>query len=208
MENRKQKKSGSNRKTRSSDLPVDFTKMVEGVYATNFQDGLDALEKHTRAKGIFRASGKIYPDEIVLSVSLAIQGQLAATTVYCSVDFDPKASSPTAEDLLALAVDAIGGFYENFLDPKNPKALEQLAAGTLGAMDDVPFEWAKFDFGGKWVYLMVDKANPELDTAADEWLAKNDPNGGMDDEELERASEDLFFRGPKGAKNEDFDDEE
>ncbi len=205
MENRKQKTTGSNRKTRSSDLPLDFTKMIAGVYTTNFEDGLNALKKLTKAEGIFSVSGKIYPDEIVLSVSLGIKNQLAATTVYCSVDFDPKASSPTAEDLLSLAVDAIGGFYENFLDPKNPKALEQLAAGTLGAMDDVPFEWSKFDFGGKWVYLMVDKANPDLDSAADEWLAKNGAN--LDDEELERESEDLFIKGPK-SRGRDSDEDE
>lgn len=197
MESRKHMKKPGGRLNPSSELPSDFTQMVRDVYTKNFTEGLQALEKVAQGKPGFEARGIIYSDEIVLGVSLGIEGQLAATTVYCSVDFDPKASTPKAEDLLSLCVDAIGSFFDQFLDPKKPELLEQLASGTLGAMEDVPFDWTQLEFEKKRLYLKVDKANPKLDAMTDDWLAKNDPEFQAEEKELEEESSKLFVTGPK-----------
>lgn len=201
MESRKHLKKPGGRLNPSSELPHEFIQMVKDVYNTNFAEGLKAVEKVAEAKPYFEARGMIYADEIVLGVSLCIEKQLAATTVYCSVDFDPKASAPKAEDLLAVCVDAVGAFFDQFMDPKRKELLEQLAAGTLSAFgDDVPYEWTKLEFEKQRVWMKVDKANPQLETDADAFLAKHDPEFREEEDELEEEAKEMFFTGPKGTK--------
>lgn len=195
MESRKHAAKSSSRLSRSSELPVDFTKIVKEVYTTNFADGLKALKKVQKAKNSFEVRGAIYVDEIVLGVSLVTEGAMAATTIYCSVDFDPAASTPTAQDLLNICVDAVGSLYGTLLDPAKPDRIENLAAGSFSAFEEIPLEWTKVEFDGRRVYLLVDKSNPTLDEMTDRWLAENDPEAELEEEELEEEAEDLFVTG-------------
>jgi hypothetical protein len=183
-------------KTKPGDLPVDFLKLVKEVFSTNFESGLKALAK-IKADPSFEAQGRVFVDEIVLAVSLIHEGQLAATTVYASCDFDPKASSPTIQDLLNICVDAIGSFYGAYLNPKNRERLEQLADESLSALEAAPFQWTPLEVEKRQVFLKVDKANPKLDQMADEWLAKNDPRLEEREAEEQREMEKLFITGPK-----------
>ncbi len=192
MENRKQSA------LKSSDLPVDFLKMVAEVFTTNFDEGLKALEKINRgAASSFKAGGQIYADEIILTVTLLTENQIAATTAYASIDFDPKASSPTLQDQLALCVDALGGLFSVLMDPSKPEDLEKLANESLSALEDIPYDWTPVDVEKRKVFLKLDKSNPVLDQAADDWLAKNDPDyeERLKAEQLE--TEKLFVTGPK-----------
>lgn len=159
---------------KGTDLPADYTAMVAEVFRSNFDAGLRRLEK-IRPKPRFSALGSIYPDEIVLSVSLTHEGEIGATTVHASCDFDPKASSPKAEQLLAICVDALGGFYSQFLDPKHPELISQLAEGSLAALEGVPFTWTEVEVERRKVYLKVDRSNPLLEKMTDQWLEQNDP---------------------------------
>jgi hypothetical protein len=168
----------------SSPLPADYLKMVTDVFTTNFDAGLQALHG-LRADPRFEAGGAIYPDEVVLSVSLVHPGRLAATTVHASVDFDPKASAPKVDEVLAACVDAVGALYESLLNPKAPERLQQLAEESLSALEGIPFEWTAFEIDRFRVHLKVDKSNPKLDEMTDDWLLKNDP------EALEREREDF-----------------
>src|SRR4051812_33052638 len=92
---------------KASSLPFDYLKLVNEVFTTNFNGGLEALKKVKPAKPRFEATGTVYPDEVILCVTLMHEGEIAATSVYASTDFDPKASAPTVQDLLAACVDAI-----------------------------------------------------------------------------------------------------
>ena len=51
----------------------------------------------TRKNPSFKAGGKIYPDEIVLAVSVVYEDHVAATTVYASMDFDSKARRKSSQ---------------------------------------------------------------------------------------------------------------
>ena len=133
MERRK----GAN--TRSSPLPVDYIKMITEVFSSNFDAGIQALQKLTPGKLGFSATGAVYLDEVVLCISLLEEDQLAATSVYASTDFDPKASAPTVQDLLAACVDAIGAVFGELLDSEKPEVLEQVAAHTLAALENIPY---------------------------------------------------------------------
>jgi hypothetical protein len=186
-----------------SPMPVDYLKLVCEVFTTNFDEGLKKLKQFQPSKSWFEATGRIYPEEIVLAVSLMHDKKLAATTVYASTDFDPKASSPTIQDLLAACVDATGGVWGSVLDPKDLARLEQLADESMSALEDVPFEWTAIQVDKFRVFLKMDKSNPLLDQAADEWLAKNDPGLKKLEEETERETEKLFVTGKRAKGNGD-----
>jgi hypothetical protein len=171
-------------KSKPSLLPADYAQMVAQVFTTNFDNGLKALKKRMKVDGSFRVIGHVYLDEIVLSVSLEIKNQLAATTVYASSDFDPQASSPTMQDLLACCVDAAGSVMGELFGDLKETELERLADESLSALSTAPFEWTALEVNRRRVFVKVDKANPRLDELADEWLAKNDPH------HLEREAED------------------
>jgi hypothetical protein len=193
MESRSRKPQTTSAGLKSSPLPVDFLKMVTEVFSTNFDRGLTALNA-IKSSTHFEAHGEILPNEIVLGVSIVHPGQLAATTVYASTDFDPKASSPTAEDLLSACVDAIGTLMEQLL---HPDRLEQVTDESLSAMENVPFDWTEAEVDKYRVYLKVDKANPSLEHLADEWLLKNDPQTLAEREREEKETQSLFITGPK-----------
>lgn len=201
MESRKHDLSGARRKIASSELPADFTNMISEVFRTNFEPGLKLLQAESGREPSFQAAGVILPDEIVVSIALLQEGQISATTVHCSVDFDPKASTPKAQDLLNICVDAIGAFFGQFLDPEAPERISALASESLSSLEDIPFEWTKIDFEKRAIWLRVDKANPALEAMTEKWLAENDPDIAEEDEELEEKSKDLFVTGEKAKRS-------
>lgn len=196
MEKRIPKPPGSAAATRSSPLPVDYTRMIEEVFTSHYEPGLKELAKIAPA-GKFKVSGQIYPDEILVTITLSHKGQMSATSAHASADFDPRQSSPTVQDLLGACVDAIGAVFDQLLDPAHPERLAQVAEQTLSAFEDIPFQWTEIDVNKRRIYVMVDKSNPELDELAEDWLKKNDP----DYEELERKNQEeaekLFVTGPR-----------
>jgi hypothetical protein len=184
--------------SKPAQLPVDYLKMVSEIFTTNFDAGLKALAE-IRPNPHFQADGIIAQKEIVLSVSLMHGQEMAATTLYASADFDPKASSPTAEELLSACVDAIGSVLAVILDPEDKRRLEQVAADTLSSLENVPFEWTAMEINRRRVYVKIDKSNPTLERLADDWLAKHDPEQRKNEEEEHSETEKLLFTGPKNT---------
>jgi hypothetical protein len=182
--------------TKFSALPIDYVKMVNGVFSTNFDESVKTLTKKTKTKTFFETSGRIYPDEVILSVSLMQEGQMAATTVHGSIDFDPKASAPTIQDVLGALVDAVGSLFEQLLDFSKPEKIDQLLDQSLSAMENVPFEWTQVQLDRHKIFLKIDKSNPMLDRMTDDWLDKNDPHRKDEKNEEEAESEKLFVTGP------------
>jgi hypothetical protein len=202
MESRKNNVKVSTRLSRAAELPLDFTKVVREVYTTNFADSLKQLAKLQKSKSVFNVHGAIFPNEIVMGISLITDGAITATTVHCSVDFDPTASSPTAQDVLNICVDAIGSLYGTLLDPTKPERIARVATGELADLEEIPLEWTKVEFDGRRVWLLVDKSNPTLDEMTDKWLAENDPDADLEEDEFEDEAKDLFMTGknkPRGG---------
>jgi hypothetical protein len=219
METRKNSRNPSGRLSKSSPLPVDYAKIVQEVYTTNFEAGLKLLNEiqnrpaqegaapESTTDNRFEVRGAIFADEIVFAVSLVSEDQIAGTTVHCSVDFDPKASSPTAQDLLNLCVDAVGSVFATLLDSEKPEVIEKVASGSLAAFEEVPLEWARVEFDKKRVWLMVDRSNPLLDEMTDRWLAENDPLAQVVEEEHEAETRELFVTGKEVRKTENEDED-
>lgn len=188
-----------NPKHKSSPLPVDFLKMVNEVFTRHFEVPLAAMAK-IKAGPFFDVRGAIYPDEVLLAVSLHFKGVLAATTVYASSDFDPKASSPQVQDVVNVCVDAAGTLFDQLLDPKDVESLRKLAEESLATLENIPFYWTQVDVTGKRVYLKVDKANLALESMTEDWLEKNDPGHRERLEREARETEALFVTGDPKRK--------
>jgi hypothetical protein len=182
--------------TKASPLPSDYISMVTEIFTTHFDAGLKILGESLTSPR-FSATGEIFADEILVAVSLVSEGQLSATTVYASTDFDPKASAPTVQDLLGACVDAIGSIFGTLLDPKKPDQIALLAQESLSAMENIPFQWTSMESDQKQVFVKMDKANLEMDALTEEWLAKHDPEHLERQEKELKETEKLFFTGPK-----------
>lgn len=177
--------------SKSSALPLDYLKMVQEVFSTHFEAGLKILAQ-TAKKPKFKASGAIFAEEVLLSVSVLAEDRMACVTVHASSDFDPTASSPTAETLLAACVDALASLYSELLSPDHPEKIALLADHSLSSLENVPFMWTAMDVNKRKIFLKIDKSNPDLEQMADEWLEKNDPeNQARIDAENEEGEE--FF---------------
>lgn len=162
-------------------LPIDYLRMVDEVLNNNFGALLGPYAERVGSPTRLTATGSLYPDEIVLAATLTAQGQVAATTVHASTDYDPQASSPDVQDLLAASLDAIGGVWDLLL--AHPDTLEALSAGSLLALSEletatkrgIPLEWQAMEVAKREVWLKVDKTHPALEDAAAAWLAQHDP---------------------------------
>ncbi len=193
-----ERRKATNLPTKSSELPQDFLQMVREVLTAHFDEGLKALSTPELCKEArFEVSGSIWPNELILSASIQGEGSMNATTVHASVDFDPKASSPTLQDLLNQCVDAIGGGFENLFGNRDKAHLEKIAHGSLADWEDVPFDWTRTEVEKKSVWIRMDKANLTLDKMADDWLSKNDPEFKQGAEEEQSETAELFVTGPK-----------
>jgi len=194
-----EKRKNSNVPSKSTPLPLDYLKMVNDVFTANFEPGLKKLAA-LKKKPRLDTNGEIHSDEIRMTVTLSSQEEIAATSVHASCDFDPKASSPTAQDLLGACVDAIGYILGELLNPDQPKQLKSLAEGSIGELENVPLEWTQVELDRFKVFLRVDKTNPRLDQMADDWLAKNDPEFEERNAREQAETEELFVTGARPGK--------
>jgi len=181
--------------SKSSALPEDYLQMITEIFSAHFDAGLKLYGK-IRTEPRFEARGEIFANEIVLAVSLVSSHDLSAATVHASSDFDPKASSPTVQDLLSACVDAIGTVFGSVLAPDQPEVIEQLAEESLAALENVPFDWVKLESNQREIFVKFDRSNPKLDVLADEWLKKHDPVIKEQLKEEEQETENLFVTGP------------
>lgn len=152
-------------------LPPDYLRMVVEAFGDHFGEILTLLEKRGEPLR-FVAEGALFPDEVLLSVSLVSAERLAATTVHASCDFELSQGPAAVEPLLALSVDAVGSLFAELL---SAKAAHPPAAGVRD-LGNFPISWSPAQVEGRTVYLLVDATNPELEKMADDLLADEDPD--------------------------------
>lgn len=174
--------------SKSSPLPVDYLRLVTETLTQALEPGLQAIRK-VHPVSEFSAEGALFGDEALVVVTLSHgPSNVAATTVHASADYVPGAEKPGLEATLAACVDAAASVFEYYLDPTQPERIAQIADQSLGALEEAPFEWTQT--GGAWV--KIDKSNPRLEAAAEEWLAKNDPDYQKREEREQEESEDFL----------------
>ncbi len=187
---------------KSSPFPVDYLRMVSGLIADNFEAELKQVTQHLGLKPEISAIGEVFPDEVLLSVSIVFPKQLKAVTVHASSDYDPLASSPKIDEILGLCLDAAGGILSEIIKAgaKNQAASDTLATGNLDDLGAQPLEWTAMNIDKKRVFARVDRINPALDQAADAWLRANDPQfSELEEEEEQAETAKLFKTGPTSS---------
>lgn len=153
-------------------LPREYLKLVEQVFNKNF---LKFLLKEKAGKETFIAQGQVFPDELVLVVSLKHPGNLRMTTCYASVDYPPKklmteagAPAPSSSEAVQLGVnqcvDAVASFFNTFFEEGRPVDYDLEYRQNWTAVEiekNTP------------VFLRINRDNPELEAQADELLAND-----------------------------------
>jgi len=155
------------------DLPSDYLNELVDVFSIHYGDALSKLES-MKSGPYFSANGGIYLDEVVVSLSIQFDKSNSAITVFASSDFDPNASSPSAEQVLAACVDAIGFLFSKLLNA-DEENLNAIASGRLTELNDIPLIWTEVEMEKFKIFLKVDRSNPNLDDQATQWLEENDP---------------------------------
>jgi hypothetical protein len=195
------RKHGVGAASRSTDLPHDFRKMAEEVFVTHFDEPLQAIRARMGTKAGFEVYGAIFPDEIRVTVCLASPDRGTPTSVHASADFDPKASSPKAEDLIAACIDGVGSIFQQLVEGLTEQRIDEIFGSLDDLGSDLPFEWTPAEINKIRLYFRIDKANPGLDQMAEDWLSKNDPEYAERLEREEEETEQLFVTGPKKKAN-------
>ncbi len=194
---------------KATELPVDFIKMVNEVTNAHFDQPL-ALLKANQTPYFFETTGKIYPDEVTVSISLIPLNSIASTTIHASIDFDPKANLPQLQDVLGQCVDAIGTLWAQFISEKDVESVLDFLMGSLSSYEnqkEIPYVWTPIILDGSKIFLLLDKANPKLDQLAEDWLEKHDPDYEARKIREQQETEKLFVKGPKEPTEMDSDSE-
>lgn len=158
---------------RSTKLPRDYLKMVQDVFNKNFSKFLLKDKSGKSGRESFVVQGEVFPDELVLVVSLKNPSNLRMTTCYASVDYPPKklktesgAPAPSSTEVVQLAVnqcvDAVASFFNTFFEEGRPVDYDLEYRQNWTAVEiekNTP------------VYLRINRDNPELEAQADELLA-------------------------------------
>ena len=156
-----------------SELPQEFKRNVSKLFN-------DQFEKE-RGEATFSTLGELYPNEAVLCICLMHVGTLRAASFYLSVDLVEEKIKQHPErvtEKLKQMVDlAASWFDQNFKEGKE-KGLEAI----LDALSDIAPDWQEAQWENGTYYVLLNRDNQTLETAADMLLSEDEDFG--DDEEF------------------------
>lgn len=155
-------------------LPRDYLRLIEDVFNKNFSKQLlGSAGKRER----FLLFAEIYPDELVMSVSLKNPETLRMTTCYASVEYPPpqtrsetgqvSTAAETVEIAVNQCVDAVASFFATYFDEDRPVDYDL----------EYRQNWTPIDLDKTTrVYLKINRDNTELDAEADTILQTVEPS--------------------------------
>lgn len=172
-----------------TDLPADLKKQISSIFEQNFKQEIGPNSE-------IRTEGRIYPQEILLSVGIHRQGELRFHNFQVSIDH--KNEPEKVVELIYVAVDSIASLMTEYF--QNNEDIE------------LPYTWMEYPFNGQKVWLQFSTDNPDLEAEAnrllgeaDDSLLKNADDEPSDDaldaseeefDELAKALEDEQLAGP------------
>lgn len=171
-------------------IPAELAGQIQTVFAEQFE-----IEAEN---GEFIVDGRIYSEEICLSIGYLEKGRLKQMNFEASIDL-PKPQAPSAENTdenietevedsvtsaqtktmshLYTCIDAIGSLMEEYFE--------------TGDDEEEPFElpdrWTAFDFEGSTVYLQQSHVNTRLEEEADRLLGAESKSMVYEEETSEDA---------------------
>lgn len=149
-----------------TNIPAEMLTQICEVFTENFMAAAQ--------RGQFFAEGRIYPEELLLSVGYLEKGRLARANFEVSIEFNAKKEN--ALKLIHAAVDCAASMMEQYDQREDDEDVE------------LPRQWTEYELEGKKVYLQYTTNNPELEAQADRLLGLSDNDdlvkGEVDEEEL------------------------
>jgi hypothetical protein len=191
-------------------LPRDYLVLIEGIFDKNFSDQIKGKGKKREA---FVVYGMIYPDEVVIAVSLKNPTNMHMTTCYGSMDFPPPSfitesgapASSSPSDAVQTAVnsciDVIASFFQTYFEEERPVDYES----------EYRQEWVPVDLEKTLrVFLRLNRDNLELEAASEQFLAEHDAmeESGFGDGEDEPRGMVEEARAAVGAEDDEVDPDE
>ncbi len=147
-------------------LPADFIKDVTSLFNTQFEK--------QRGEASFSVHGAFYPDEVLLCVTLMKAGVLRAASFYASMDLPSLPNITEKPQLLTenlqFIVDLVASWYHQCFDESGQNGIE----AVHDAVDELGDVWEAVDWEKKKIYVLVNKDNHTLETAADRILREGE----------------------------------
>jgi hypothetical protein len=134
-----------------TELPTDLKTQISTIFQQNFANEIGP-------KGEIRTDGRIYPNEIVLSVGIHKKGELRFHNFEVSIDH--KNDKEKVVELIYLSVDAIASLVTEYFE--NDEDIE------------LPYTWMQYPFNGQNVWLQFSTVNPDLEAEANKLLGEVD----------------------------------
>ncbi|MGZ3722443.1 MAG: hypothetical protein ACXVA9_05905 [Bdellovibrionales bacterium] len=166
-------------------LPEELVKQIRSVFKQNFKAQIGT--------GSIEANGKIFPEEIMVSVGFREKDALKQSNWEISIGY--KRNKDNVLKLLHTAIDAAASLFEQFFAAEND--------------EDFPRKWEEVDFEGRKIYVQYNTANSSLEAEANRLLGESDENdlvqGAWDDETEDISPDDIKKK--LGVDDEDGDDD-
>ena len=131
-------------------LPSELLKQIQSVFKQSFSAHIGG--------GSIVAAGKIFPEEILISVGFRAEKSIRQANWVISIAY--KKNIDNVLQLLHLAVDAAASLFEQTFSAESDK--------------DFPRIWEEVDFEGRKIYVQFSSVNSELEAEADKLLGKKE----------------------------------
>jgi hypothetical protein len=141
-------------------LPKEFVKTVADLFHKQFKAKLSG--------STFLVYGSLYPDEVVLCVSLSHPKSLPSASMHISNSLAKNvAENPekVTEQLKSMVDVAASWFSQCFSAGSGLEAV-------LGEMKDANTEWQEFEWEGQQLFVKLNRTNYTLEKAAADFLKK------------------------------------
>ena len=169
----------ANRKTKSTNLPVEYLKNIKEVFEKAFIKDLNQRP--------IIVEGRLYPDELALSVGFKLEKEgLRQQNFEASIDY--KGTNEIVKKVNA-CVDAISSMVEQYFEHK----------GEL----EFPLQWTKYKFENEEIHLRSSTRNTELENEANRLLGI-DANEALYSEEMaDEQLEEIYKKANEESQKDD-----
>lgn len=127
-------------------LPKELMTQVKSIFSENFQ-------QYAKNSSFF-TEGRIYPEEILMRVSLVPQKGLKQSGFEVSLPY--KKDKDNVLKMVHLGVDALGALFEQYFTAEDDQ--------------DFPRIWQEVDFEGRKIYIQYSTKNTQLEDEANRLL--------------------------------------
>ncbi len=134
-------------------FPEEYQNQIQQVFKDNFQKQLKSYQLKTE--------GRIYPEEVILTVSFGSPQSLAQNNFNISISYEPN--NPEILEKIHMAVDAIASLMMDYFEKEEDHS-------------ELPREWQEFDFDKKKLYFHFSTENSDLEKEANRILGEDPEN--------------------------------